>query len=131
MKMTSPNTRGRPARVKISQIPVIVWEKTEAGEFAKGPRFRPVYYLLRLTETALWGGEGAYWYGFRIFLFGIVIEGLWWLCVQAAGPIFGSNWRRRADRSARARRLASWRAGQGQVFGVAICGSPKLSMNLT
>ncbi len=85
-----PQYMGKAGEVKISQIPAIVWGKTEVGEFGKGPRFRPVYYLVRVTETALWGSEGAYWYGFRIFLFGIVIGGLWWLCIQAAGPILGS-----------------------------------------
>ncbi|MCX7309036.1 MAG: hypothetical protein NTZ72_14260 [Afipia sp.] len=82
-----PQYLGVTGNVKFTQIPSIVLNQTEIGNFGKSQRYRPFNYAMRVTETALWGSEGAYWYGFRIFLFGIVIAGLWWLYARIAGVI--------------------------------------------
>ncbi len=52
-------------------------------------RFRPAYFLLRVIETALWGGHPFYWYFFRIILFGISVFIAWRLLGKIFGVFFG------------------------------------------
>jgi len=77
-----PQYVGTRGRVAFSQIPRLLFEQTEVGQFGQGQRFRPIYYLTRITETALWGLEGSYWYGWRIAMFGAVIAAIFWLYTQ-------------------------------------------------
>src|SRR6266704_2475136 len=84
-----PQYVGTEGHVAFSQIPRLLFEKTEVGEFGKSQRFRPVYYVTRLTETALWGLEGSYWYSWRIVIFGVVIAAMLWLYIQCTGIVLG------------------------------------------
>jgi len=85
-----PVFMGPSHQVEYSQIPRILVEKTEVGQFGESSRFRPVYYAVRLAEIAAWRTDAAYWYGWRIFLFGSVIAGIWWLCAQCVGVVLGT-----------------------------------------
>jgi hypothetical protein len=50
-------------------IPTLL-SKTEISPSSTSPRFRPVYYFLRLVETRLWSSESPFpWYLTRIFIF--------------------------------------------------------------
>jgi hypothetical protein len=42
-------------------------------------RFRPTYYLLRLTETYLWGAHPQIWYCARILMFALFLAALIWV----------------------------------------------------
>ena len=53
-----------------SQIIPTLLTKTELNPDSTLPRFRPVYYFLRLIETRLWNSLGPQgWYGARIVIF--------------------------------------------------------------
>src|ERR1035437_9029275 len=57
--------------LRFSEIPNMLM-KTEAGNpWGSKPRYRPVYYSLRLCETALWGDHVFLWYLFRVVVLGV------------------------------------------------------------
>ena len=85
-----PQYIGTSGQVAFSQIPHLLLEKTEIGQFGQSQRFRPIYYLTRITETALFGLEGSYWYSWRIAMFGAVIAAMFWLYTQCAGLLLGA-----------------------------------------
>ncbi|SHL53220.1 hypothetical protein SAMN05444159_6123 [Bradyrhizobium lablabi] len=85
-----PQYVGTEGHIAFSQIPRLLLEKTEVGQFGQSQRFRPVYYLTRLIETALWGLEGGYWYSWRVVMFGAVIAAMLWLYTQCTGLFLGA-----------------------------------------
>jgi hypothetical protein len=85
-----PQYLGTSGHVTFSQIPQLLFEKTEIGQFGRSQRFRPVYYLSRLMETALWGLDGASWYRWRIAMFGLVIAAMFWLYIECTGLLLGT-----------------------------------------
>lgn len=48
---------------------------TEVGEYGEALRFRPVYFMLRVLEMVLWGGNAHLWYAFTwaLFAFGVFL----------------------------------------------------------
>jgi hypothetical protein len=85
-----PQYVGTTGHVAFSQIPGLLMEKTEIGQFGQSQRFRPVYYLSRLVETALWGLDGGSWYRWRIAMFGLVIAAIFWLYIECTGLVLGT-----------------------------------------
>lgn len=85
-----PQYVGTRGHIEFSDIPRLLIEKTEVGQFGQIQRFRPVYYIDRLIETALWGLDGNSWYRWRIVMFGMVIATMLWLCTQFAGLALGA-----------------------------------------
>lgn len=85
-----PQYVGVSGHVALDQIPQLLVEKTEVGQFGQSPRYRPVFYSIRLMETALWGLEGGYWYTWRILMFGAVIAAMFWLYTQLTGLVMGT-----------------------------------------
>lgn len=85
-----PQYAGTTGHVAFSQIPGLLLEKTEVGDFGRSQRFRPVYYLSRLVETALWELDGGSWYRWRIAMFGLVIAAMFWLYVECTGLVLGA-----------------------------------------
>ena len=57
----------------ISEIPGFLLE-TEVGHPFESRRFRPIYYSLRLIETALWRDNVAIWYGVRMAAFAAFVS---------------------------------------------------------
>jgi hypothetical protein len=54
--------------VRFWDIPRLLITKTEVGQWGTSSRLRPIYYILRLVETALWGDHAGLWYLTRIVL---------------------------------------------------------------
>lgn len=52
----------------VSEMPGFLLD-TEVGHPFEARRFRPIYYSLRLIETALWRDNVAIWYGMRMAAF--------------------------------------------------------------
>jgi len=61
---------GQDGKIKAREVPKLLLE-TEVGEWGENLRFRPIYYLLRVKEAALFGGRAELWYGARIVYFTI------------------------------------------------------------
>lgn len=78
---------GKDHQLSFKEIPSMLM-KTEAG-FTGVPRYRPMYYLLKLTETATWGNNPLPWYAFRLALFGASIFISWLLLGRFLGVIAG------------------------------------------
>src|SRR5579872_7385861 len=55
-------------RLHLADLPQIIRE-SEIFKFGEDSRCRPVYWILRMTETALWGDRTALWFSMRVFLF--------------------------------------------------------------
>jgi hypothetical protein len=85
-----PQYVGTTGHITFSQIPKLLIDKTEVGQFGQSQRFRPVYWTFRLTETALWGLDGGSWYRWRIAMFGLVIAAMYWIYVECTGLILGT-----------------------------------------
>jgi hypothetical protein len=85
-----PQYVGTRGQISFADIPRLLVEKTDLGQFGQSQRFRPFYYVARLTETALWGLNGSYWYRWRIVMFGMVIAAMFWLCTQCVGVVLGA-----------------------------------------
>lgn len=67
-------------------IPRVIATRTEAGQFGRSPRYRPVYYTLRVIESWAWGASPAAWYRARIVMFAGVIAGAMFAIWLFAGP---------------------------------------------
>lgn len=80
---------GTAGRVAFSDIPRTLVEKTNILAFGSGALVRPIYYVDRVLETALWNTDGAYWYGWRIFMFSVVVSTMAWIFVRYAGFLLG------------------------------------------
>ena len=66
---------GSDKKITLSEFPKII-SKTEAGNFGNSVRFRPSYYLLRITEASMWKDNPQLWYIARfvilaLFLFSV------------------------------------------------------------
>lgn len=59
---------GSDKQLWIWQIPSTLVEMTEVGQYGQYPRFRPVYYVLRMTESSIYGVDSTNWYLARIFM---------------------------------------------------------------
>lgn len=81
---------GAAGHLKLSDMPSALYEKTNVFSFGDSPLVRPIYYVGRVLETVLWESDGAYWYAFRVFMFGIVIGAMSWIYVRYAGLLVGA-----------------------------------------
>jgi hypothetical protein len=79
---------GTKARLALAEIPALL-AKTEVGAFGSYTRFRPVYVVLRLVETALWGRDPALWYAARLGLLVLSAIMFWRLAAPVVGEICG------------------------------------------
>lgn len=62
---------------------------TEVGRQIQLPRFRPVYYVLRLLECWAWGDKPSLWYGLRVFIYMFFIGTFWYLVSCKVGIVVG------------------------------------------
>ncbi|MBA3074405.1 MAG: hypothetical protein FP831_12460, partial [Anaerolineae bacterium] len=70
-------------------IPTLL-TKTEISPSSTIPRFRPVYYFLRLVETRLWSSESPFpWYLARIFIYIFFMSVLYIFFKQFNGRLVG------------------------------------------
>jgi hypothetical protein len=82
------NYMGKDHQLSFKEIPGMLM-KTEAGFNTSLARYRPVYFLLKLIETAMWGNNPFLWYAFRIAMFGASIFISWLLLGRFLGIIAG------------------------------------------
>ena len=54
--------------IRLSDIPSILFGQTEVGRWGHDTRLRPVYYLVRIIESALWGTDTGLWYSVRVVI---------------------------------------------------------------
>jgi hypothetical protein len=59
---------GDDKQLWIWQIPGVLLQQTEVGQYGEIARYRPVYYILRLLETSAFGIDSHSWYFSRIFM---------------------------------------------------------------
>jgi hypothetical protein len=59
---------GSDRQLWIWQIPSVLVQQTEVGQYGENTRFRPTYYALRLLETSAFGIDSQSWYFSRIFM---------------------------------------------------------------
>jgi hypothetical protein len=74
---------GTRQHLPISEIISTVLDKTEVGSMQG--RFRPVYYFLRVLETAAWGRDVHLWYAFHAMAFAIFLGAIWWVLFRILG----------------------------------------------
>jgi len=75
--------------LKVNEIWGKLINNTEVAHYLHYPRFRPIYYTLRLLESWAWGAHPALWYAFRIFIFALFVSFFWYLISQSAGSVIG------------------------------------------
>ncbi len=82
---------GPDQQLSLGEIPQLLWEKTEVGQWGTALRYRPLYYLLRFGEIALWGANSVGWYLGRLLLAGYFFWQLFLLLrwVLASRPLAG------------------------------------------
>ena len=66
---------GSDNKIFLNELPVLI-SGSEAGGFGNTLRFRPIYSILRITESALWQNNPQFWYLTRqsiliVFLFSL------------------------------------------------------------
>jgi hypothetical protein len=83
MRFTGPS-----GRLKIADFGRVLLD-TEFGSPGTSLRYRPSYYLIRISEAFLWGNSPLAWYSCRLILFAIVFSILWWLTAKYAGLLVG------------------------------------------
>lgn len=77
------NFLGSDLHLPFSDIWNTLLTKTEAVQ--EGGRFRPGYYVFKLTETALWGTNVHLWYLMRTICFAVFLSSIWWFMQRFAG----------------------------------------------
>lgn len=80
---------GNADGVSISEIPKILSQKTEVGNFGHTTINRPFYYFGRVLEAALWQKNVSLWYLGRLFLFIVSVAISWWLLQKIMGVLYG------------------------------------------
>lgn len=67
---------GSKGKIEVTEIPRLV-DSTEIGQYGHALRYRPVYYTLRIVETAIWRDNAQLWYGMRYVLLVLSMVILW------------------------------------------------------
>jgi hypothetical protein len=65
------------------QIPKILWQETEIGHWSEVARFRPIYYFLRVLETATFENQATYWYASRIIMLSLTVSFLVFIVTES------------------------------------------------
>lgn len=68
---------GSDGKINLSEIPHILKTQTEIGTYGASPRYRPIYYTLRIIESMVWRTNSTLWYVSRYILFVFSLYGLW------------------------------------------------------
>jgi len=76
---------GNSNGVSVSEIPRLLAQKTEVGNFGHSTINRPFYYLGRLIEAAFWQKNVFFWYLGRLFMFFLSVAISWWLLQRILG----------------------------------------------
>ena len=66
-----------------------IFRSSEAMQPGQSPRYRPVYFFLRVTETYLWRDNAKLWYATRIVLFALASTILFYLGLSHFGLLTG------------------------------------------
>jgi hypothetical protein len=106
---------GTNKSVSIFDLPRILVTQTEVGSWGHTKRFRPVYFIFRILETAWHGLSPAAWYLTRIVILGAVAAGLGFAAFRAAN----------AGSESRARQLCS--LGVAALTGILVITLPASS----
>jgi hypothetical protein len=77
---------GTDQKTNLAEIPKFL-KQSEAGRPGQALRYRPVYQLIRITETALWGNNAHLWYGFRLVMMIAALSIFWKLLKPFLGFI--------------------------------------------
>lgn len=75
--------------LRFNEIPDTLIHETEIGQYLNYPRFRPVYYILRLGETLVWRNRPGLWYALRTGIFILFIGFFWYLISKKVGRVIG------------------------------------------
>ena len=78
---------GPSDRLPFGDIPRVLLRETEIGAAGHAPRFRPIYYTLRLAESSLWGFTPARWYRARIGLYALSVVLVGWVVAARIGTV--------------------------------------------
>lgn len=78
-----------PDGVSIYEIPRLLAQKTEVGNFGHSTINRPFYYLGRLIEAVFWQKNVFFWYLGRLFMFFLSVAISWWLLQKILGVFLG------------------------------------------
>lgn len=110
---------GSDLRLPFGEIWQTLMTKTEVGQLQG--RFRPTFYILKLTETSLFGADVHLWYLVNSACFAIFLASIWWGLVRFIGV-----WLSGALTAAIAV-LPMWadvwsRLGPSEIFGTASLG---------
>ena len=79
---------GTDAKMSFAELPGL-FQKSEAFLPGVVLRYRPVYQLFRLFETALWDDHPQAWYATRLVMFIFFLVVVWWATSKIAGDIGG------------------------------------------
>lgn len=80
---------GEDGKITLNEIPKVLIEKTEVGDYGSYERYRPSYYFLRLIETSILGDNPMLWYFSRIVILTSFLSILWYLVSKGVGYIKG------------------------------------------
>jgi hypothetical protein len=78
---------GPSGRLPFRDIPRVLLQETEIAYALHVPRFRPIFYSLRLVESSLWGFTPARWYRARIALYGLSVVLVGWVVASRIGTV--------------------------------------------
>jgi len=62
--------------VSLTDVPGLLMEDTEVGQWGQGSRLRPLYYLFRIIEAAVHGDDAGQWYLMRMLLVALTAFGI-------------------------------------------------------
>lgn len=78
---------GSDGRINLQEIPSILLNQTEVGKWGSSSRYRPVYYTLRIIESAVFGSKAVFWYSFSAIIMVLSWWGAWLLIAKLINPV--------------------------------------------
>lgn len=82
--------RDGTSALTISDAVSALVHKTEVGKTFSSTRYRPTYYILRVTETYLWGLNPKRWFTARYCMVMFAFTVMLYLATEFVGPICGA-----------------------------------------
>lgn len=78
---------GQADHLPFGDIPRVLLYETEIGAAGHLPRFRPIFYTIRLLESSLWGFTPSRWYRARIGLYTLSVVLVGWVVAARIGTV--------------------------------------------
>ncbi len=70
---------GDDGKISLNELPEVLINDTEVGDYGSYERYRPSYFVLRLLGSVIWGNNPEMWYLSRILIITVFLSIIWYV----------------------------------------------------